>query len=437
MYKKALEKLKAPAYICHEGKLRANCEQLAHIKEQSGAKILLALKGFAFTQALPLVASYLDGCTCSGVWEARLAERFFHPEAEASSQNSQSQNSQSQNSQSQNSQSQSSLSQDKPQDKSPKPQNLKEIHCYSPAFTLEDFQELSALGSHIIFNSTSQLQALAPYATNSQQLGLRINPELSFAPREIYSPCGRFSRFGLRKGELELILKALETGQINTLHCHALCEEGLPALQAVYEALKQGFLPALKKAKYLNLGGGQHITRQGYEQQGLIDFLKRVQDELGAQVILEPGEAVGWQVGVLAAQVVDITQNELDIALLNVSAEAHMPDTMLMPYTSEVEGAKIIASASALASFDPKTAPKNSYILGANSCLAGDFMGLYQFEKPLRVGSWVLFSDQLHYSVVKNTTFNGLKLPSLVLMGENGEIKSSKHFSYSSYEERN
>lgn len=375
--------IKTPSYVCFEKNLRKNCEILKYVKDKTGAKILLALKGFAFTSSLDIVMEYLDGFTCSGLWEAELASKYT---------------------------------------------TKNNIHTYSPAFG-DDFNQISYVSSHIVFNNANELKAHLKDCKDNK-LAIRCNPGVSFAPIELYNPCGAYSRFGVRSvDEIEDVLDHLDG-----LHFHALCEEGSDSLEIVLKAFETKFEKAIKKVKWVNFGGGHHITKEGYDIQKLIKLIKDFKDKYGVDVYLEPGEAVGINTGVLVSSVLDIIKGEKDIAVLNTSAEAHMPDTIIMPYTSEVLGASIVCTRYDLG----KTkSVKNAYILAGNTCLSGDIMGYYQFDKELKKGDKVVFLDQIHYSIVKNTTFNGIKLPSLVLIGSNQEIKSIKEFCFEDFSRRN
>ncbi|MFG5142163.1 carboxynorspermidine decarboxylase, partial [Campylobacter lari] len=244
-----------PAYVVEENKLRKNCELLAKVGEQSGAKILLALKGFAFSGAMDIVGEYLSGCTCSGLWEAKYAKEYMD----------------------------------------------KEIHTFSPAFKEDEIDEIIKLSNHLVFNSFNQFKKYKEKA-KIKSIGLRVNPEFSVAPKEIYNPCGRFSRLGIRAVDFE----NEDISDVNGLHFHALCEESAHSLELVLNAFEAKFAKFIKNMKWVNFGGGHHITKEGYDTQKLIDLCKKFADKYGVQVYLEPGEAVGWQCGTLVASVVDI-----------------------------------------------------------------------------------------------------------------------------------
>jgi len=372
------QSLTTPVYICEEEKLEANLKLLQYVKNQSGAKIILALKGFAMYSTFELVGRYLDGCTASGLHEAMLAREEMN----------------------------------------------KEVHTYSPAFKEDEIDEIATISNHIVFNTPSQYKRFAEQAKKINpdiSVSLRVNPEFSSSPVDLYNPCGIYSRLGTTKINFdESILEGLEG-----LNFHALCEQNVDALEGVLEAFEEKFGKYIDRMKYINFGGGHHITRKDYDVERLIrvirDFKARHNN---IEVYLEPGEAVGWQTGSLVATVLDIMHNGIDIAILDTSAEAHMPDTLAMPYRAEVRGAG-------------EAGEKNhTYRLGGNTCLAGDIMGDYSFDAPLDIGDKVIFEDQIHYTFVKNTTFNGIKLPSLAIWTKEGKLNIVHEFGYEDYKQR-
>ncbi|ENH5354904.1 carboxynorspermidine decarboxylase [Campylobacter upsaliensis] len=379
------ETIQTPAYILEEDKLRKNCELLAKVSEKSGAKVLLALKGFAFSGAMKIVGEYLHGCTCSGLWEAKFAKEFMD----------------------------------------------KEIHTFSPAFKDEEFDEIAELSHHVVFNSLHQFHHFKEKA-KAKSLGLRCNPEYSLAPKELYNPCGRYSRLGILSKDLE----NTDLSGVSGLHFHALCEESAEALEAVLKAFEAKFGKWIAEMKWVNFGGGHHITKKGYDVEKLIVLCKKFSDKFGVQVYLEPGEAVGWQTGVLVASVIDIVENEKHIAILDTSSEAHMPDTIIMPYTSEVLNARILSTREGEQISSLREGEK-TYLLAGNTCLAGDVMGEYAFKSPLKRGDKIVFLDQIHYSIVKNTTFNGVILPNLMLYTKKKKLEIIRKFSYEDYAKRN
>lgn len=367
--------LETPYYLLEEEKLKKNLKIFEYVQQQSSAKILLALKGFAFTASFAQISNYLQGCCASGLYEAKLAKQEFK----------------------------------------------KEVHTYSPAFKDEEIDEILSISNHIVFNSFNQWQKYKQKALNADiSIGLRINPEESASPKEIYNPCGLNSRLGITKKEFKPeLLEGVEG-----FHFHALCEQGVDELELVLNAFEKNFGEYLKNLKWVNFGGGHHITKKGYDVEKLIKLIKDFKTKYDVIVYLEPGEAVGWETGVLVTKVLDIVDNGMQIAILDSSAEAHMPDTIIMPYRAEVEG----ASEAGVKSYN--------YRLAGNTCLAGDIMGDYSFDKPLEVGNEIIFKDQIHYTIVKNTTFNGIKLPNLVIKREDGTLDVVKKFGYEEYKRR-
>ncbi len=370
-----IDSLPTPFYLMEEAKLEQNLQLLDRIQKESGAKILLALKGFAFSGGMEMVAQYLHGCCASGLHEARYAREKV----------------------------------------------AKEVHTFSPAFKESEIDEIIDLSDHVVFNSFSQWQKYKSKAIGKVSCGLRVNPEVSASPADLYNPCAPYSRLGItQKAFREELLDGIEG-----LHFHALCEQGADALEMVLEGFEERFGTYIPRMKWVNFGGGHHITKAGYDVEKLIGLIVDFKAKYDVNVYLEPGEAVGWQTGVLVASVLDIVHNEIDIAILDTSAEAHMPDTIIMPYRAEVRGAG-------------KAGEKaHTYRLAGNTCLAGDVMGDYSFDRPLEVGEKIIFEDQIHYTIVKNTTFNGIKLPDLAVMKKDGSIEMVRKFGYAEYERRN
>ncbi|HIP03314.1 MAG TPA: carboxynorspermidine decarboxylase [Campylobacterales bacterium] len=376
------ERLHTPYYLCEEELLENNLKSLEYVQQKSGAKIILALKGFALWSSFDLVAKHLKGCTASGLYEAKLArEEFCKYNKDA------------------------------------------QVHTYSPAYKDEEIDEIAQISDHIVFNSPNQLKkyiAKVKDINPNIHISLRVNPEVSSSPVAIYNPCGLYSRLGTTLQNFDE--KVIE--HIDGLNFHALCEQNVDALEKVLSVFEEKFAKYLKHLQYVNFGGGHHITKKGYDIEKLIWIIKEFRKKYNVDVYLEPGEAVGWQTGYLAASVLDIFKNGMNIAILDVSAEAHMPDTLAMPYRAEVRGAG-----------EPNE-KKYTYRLGGNTCLAGDIMGDYSFDTPLHVGDTIIFEDQIHYTFVKSTTFNGVKLPSLAIKRKSGEIELIKEFGYEEYKNR-
>ena len=428
------KKLKNPCYILEEEKLRENLEILSAVKAQSGAKILLALKGFAFWSSFKMVAKYLDGITASGYYEARLGLEEFR-----------------------------------------KYNKKAIISVFSPAFSGAEIRKIAPFANHIIFNSFNQMQKFRACVAKSARgakkphIALRLNPLYSEVEPEIYNPCAKFSRLGITPDEFQKGLKTHSLRGVSGLHFHTHCEQNSDALERTLEAFERHFGKYIADMEWINFGGGHHITRKDYDLNRLVRVISRFRKKYGVEVILEPGEAVGWQCGVLVGEVVDIVRNGVDIAITNFSAATQMPDCLEMPYTPEIVGAKIansacsdfLGSASAhslqrtpiashsFASHNPKNSStilefvpcKNDksyfYRLGCPSCLAGDIIGDYIFDSPLKIGDKIIIKDMIHYTIVKNNLFNGIPLPSLGILKKNGDFKIVRKFGYNDYKKRN
>lgn len=370
--------VKTPVYICEEALLEGNLKLLERVQRESGAKVILALKGFAMWSTFDLVGQYLQGCTASGLHEAKLAREKMD----------------------------------------------KEVHTYSPAYKEDEIDEIASISDHIVFNSPGQLERFferVKAVNPAVSVSLRVNPEFSSSPVDLYNPCGIFSRLGTTAANFD----PAQLARLDGLNFHALCEQNVDALEGVLEAFEAKFGPYIDGMKYVNFGGGHHITRADYDVDRLVEVIRAFKARHnGIEVYLEPGEAVGWQTGPLVATVLDIVHNGMDIAILDVSAEAHMPDTLAMPYRAEVRDAA-------------ETGKKPyTYRLGGNTCLAGDIMGDYAFDAPLKVGDQIVFEDQIHYTFVKNTTFNGVQLPSLAILRKEGGVEIVKTFGYETYRDR-
>jgi len=377
MHKKNLKILPSPCWLLEESKLVENLKIIEKIKKKSAAKVLLALKGYALWKSFDILQPFLDGCCASGLHEAKLATEEFG----------------------------------------------KEVHTYAPAYKEEEIEEIASLSHHMVFNSPAQFKRFATLAkrTNPElSLGLRVNPEYSASPKEIYNPCGLYSRLGTTLENFDETL--LE--KLDGLHFHALCEQDSSALEAVLQNFEEKFKEYIPQMKWINFGGGHHITRKDYNVEKLIDLINGFKAKYQVEVYLEPGEAIGWETGPLIATVLDIVHNGIDIAILDTSAEAHMPDTIIMPYRAEVRGAGEAGEKA------------HTYRLGGNTCLAGDIMGDYSFDVPLQIGDRIIFEDQMHYTMVKATTFNGIKLPSIAIERKSGHIEVLREFGYEDFKNR-
>ena len=369
--------LPSPCWLLNEKKLLNNLQLIDNIRKESGAKILLALKGYALWKSFPILQPYLNGCCASGLHEAKLAHDTFG----------------------------------------------QEIHTYAPAFKEEEITEIATISHHLVFNSPTQFKKYAKKVKDINQqlsLGLRINPEYSESPKEIYNPCGIYSRLGTTLKNIDVnVIDACEG-----LHFHALCEQSADALENVLQHFEEKFGQYIHQMKWVNFGGGHHITRKGYDVKKLIHLIKEFKAKYNVDVYLEPGEAIAWETGTLITTVLDIVHNGIDIAILDSSSEAHMPDTIIMPYRAEVTNAE-------------KAGVKAyTYRLAGNTCLAGDIMGDYSFDNPLHIGDKVIFEDQMHYTMVKATTFNGVKLPSIAIQKANGTVDIIRKFEYEDFKNR-
>ncbi|EIF51190.1 carboxynorspermidine decarboxylase [Sulfurovum sp. AR] len=375
--KNIYDNLPSPCWLLEEAKLLKNLNVISEIKKESGAKVLLALKGYALWKSFPLIKPYLEGCCASGLHEAKLADETFS----------------------------------------------KEVHTYSPAFKEEEIDEIARISHHLVFNSPAQFRRFASQAKKINpklSLGLRVNPEYSESPKEIYNPCGLYSRLGTTVQNMDDAI--LE--ECDGLHFHALCEQGSDALENVLKNFEEKFAAYIPKMKWINFGGGHHITREGYDTQKLIGLIREFKKRYDVEVYLEPGEAIGWQTGPLITTVLDIVHNGMDIAILDSSAEAHMPDTIIMPYRADVRYSGVAGEKA------------HTYRLAGNTCLAGDIMGDYSFDAPLQIGDKIIFEDQMHYTMVKATTFNGVKLPSIAIQRVDGTVDVVRNFGYEDFKQR-
>ena len=377
------QKVETPCYVIDEKQLRKNLELLKYVREKAGCKILLAQKAYSAFATYPLIAQYLDGCTASGIFEARLGyEEMAKPFG-------------------------------------------KENHIFSPAFPEQDFDEILTLCDHIVFNSPRQWARFRDRVRESPryiQAGIRINPEYSEIETDIYNPCFTGSRLGTTLAEFQRD-PALYEG-IDGLHFHTMCEQGADVLERTLPYVEERFGFLFDRIKWLNFGGGHHITRPDYDVEKLISCVRRIRERYGLEVYLEPGEAVALNAGWLVTTVLDTFKNGCSIAITDASAACHMPDVLEMPYRPNIIGAG-----------EPNEKP-HTYRLGGNTCLAGDIIGDYSFDKPLSEGDRLVFCDMAIYSMCKNNTFNGIPLPSIYLLGESGECRLVKRFGYEDFKGR-
>ena len=375
-----MDRLPTPCYVIDEKKLKENLQILKEIREEAGCKILLAQKAFSCFYEYPLIGRYLDGTTASGLYEARLGKEEMG----------------------------------------------KENHVFAPAYKDADIKELGEICDHIIFNSFAQLRRHKD-VVSGKSLGLRINPECSTqGDHAIYDPCAPGSRLGVTK---EVFVREIETEPelfdvLDGLHFHTLCEQNADDLAKTLEAVEEKFGPWLSKIKWLNMGGGHHITRDDYDRKLLIKCIKHIRGTYGVEVYLEPGEAIALNAGYLVTEVMDIVENGLSVLILDASAACHMPDVLEMPYRPPLK--------------DSGNAGEKAftYRLSSCTCLAGDVIGDYSFDKQIHVGDKLYFQDMAIYSMVKNNTFNGIPLPGIAVMKEDGDCELIRTFGYGDFKGR-
>ncbi|SDB30920.1 MULTISPECIES: carboxynorspermidine decarboxylase [unclassified Butyrivibrio] len=395
-----MNNLKTPVYVIDEKKLKENCKILRDVQDKSGAKILLAQKAFSAYSTYPLIAEYLSGTTSSGLFEAKLANEEFYTKAQK---------------------------QKIADGYTKKDGDFPEIHVFEPAFHDDEMEEICSFADHIVFNSLNQLEhhrKTWEKACNDRGLsaGLRINPEFSTQEdHEIYDPCAPGSRLGIRLCDLP---SELPTG-VEGLHFHTLCEQGFEPLKDTFEEFESKFGKYLSQIKWLNLGGGHHITRDDYNREGLVKLLKYIKDTYKIDVYLEPGEAIALNAGYLVTTVMDIVETEkLPVLILDTSAACHMPDVLEMPYRPPLRDSGEIGDKSF------------GYRLSSRTCLAGDVIGDYSFDHEMKIGDRLTFEDMAIYSMVKNNTFNGMPLPDIAILHEDGSTEVVKHFGYDDFKMR-
>ncbi|WP_459108716.1 carboxynorspermidine decarboxylase [Helicobacter pylori] len=396
-----------PCYVLESERLEKNAKILEIVCQQSGAKVLLALKGYAFWREFGILRQKLNGCCASGLYEAKLAfEEFGGRESQ------------------------------------------KEICVYSPAFKEAEMSAILPLATSIIFNSFYQYatykdrildknKQLENLGLSPIKMGLRINPLYSEVTPVIYNPCSKVSRLGITPSEFEKGVKEHGLEGVSGLHFHTHCEQNADALCRTLEHVERHFKPYLENMEWVNFGGGHHITRSDYDVNLLIQTIKDFKERYhNIEVVLEPGEAIGWQCGFLIASVIDIVQNDQEIAILDASFSAHMPDCLEMPYRPSILKVSVENDEELVEVEKGENQGAFSYFLGGPTCLAGDFMGSFSFDAPLKRGDKIVFQDMLHYTIVKNNSFNGVPLPSLARLDQQG-FKILKNFSYEDYKNRN
>lgn len=370
--------LPTPCYIVDERLLEKNLEMLHSVQQRAGCSILLALKGFSMYSVFPLVGKYLKGITASSLFEARLGFEKMG----------------------------------------------KEVHAYAPAYIEEEFDELLKYCDHIVFNSFSQWNKFKDKVKNVHsrkiECGIRINPEYSEIKTPIYNPCYKNSRLGVTLSNF----RPEGLDGIDGLHFHTMCEQNSDTLERTIKVVDEKFGEYIKRMKWVNLGGGHHITRPDYDIETLIRSIEFLKNKYGVDIYLEPGEAIALNTGFLVAKVLDIVDNGMKIAILDTSAACHMPDVLEMPYRPNIIDAGMPGEYS------------YTYRLGGLTCLAGDVIGDYSFKQPLKPGDRLVFCDMAHYTMVKNNMFNGVNLPSIAVYSNEEGIKVIRRFSYEDYVSR-
>lgn len=371
-------KLPSPCYIVDERLLKKNLEVLDYVQKESGANIILATKAFSMFSTFPLIGKYLKGVTSSSLFEARLGYEEMG----------------------------------------------KQVHIFSPAYRQDEFEDIMKYSDHIIFNSFNQWKLykdrVKNYKDKKIQCGIRINPEYSEIETDIYNPCFENSRMGVTLKNFE----ENDLDGIDGLHFHTMCEQNSDTLARTIKVVDEKFGKYIKNMKWLNFGGGHHITRDDYDLKTLIESVLYMKNKYNVEIYLEPGEAVALNSGFLVSTVLDITNNGMDIAILDTSAACHMPDVLEMPYRPNIIGS------------GKPYEYEYTYRFGGPTCLAGDIIGDYSFKEPLKVGDKLIFCDMAIYSMVKNNTFNGINLPSIVKYSEENGVEIIKEFGYEDFKGR-
>ena len=369
-----LNRVPTPAFVVDEVAIRRNLSILADVRDRSGAKILCAMKAFSMWSLAPVIGEYLDGVCSSGLWESRLARDYYQGE----------------------------------------------IATYCAGYKAADMAEIVAISDHIIFNTPMQHARFAAYLDDSTDVGLRINPEHAEGEVAKYDPCSPHSRLGFPVSQL----KAEHLKGVSGLHFHTLCEQDFAPLKRTWEVLKPQIAPYFGQLKWLNFGGGHHITRSDYQRDELVTFIQEVRAETGCDIYLEPGEAVALDAGILVGEILDVFDNGMSVGITDISATCHMPDVIEAPYRPAMLGELMDGEGHFIR-------------LGGPSCLAGDIIGDYGFPKIAEPGMRFAFLDQAHYSMVKTTTFNGVPLPSIWLWNsETDELRCIKEFSWGTFRDR-
>ena len=378
-----LAEVQTPMYIVEENLLRDNLSLIRDVAQRADIEIILAFKAFALWKTFPIIREYISSTTASSLSEARLAYEEFGAPA----------------------------------------------HTFSPAYTDSEIGQIAECSSHLTFNSLSQYERMAAKARSANgnlSFGLRVNPEYSEISTLLYNPCAPGTRFGISADKLPATLPA----DIEGFHCHCHCESGSDVFQRTLVHIEDKFSKWFPQLKWINFGGGHLMTRDDYDVELLVSMLKEFHERYPwLKVILEPGSAFAWQTGVLVAQVVDIVEDKnIKTAILDVSFTCHMPDCLEMPYQPEVRGAESVEM--------ERATEKNTYRLGGNSCLSGDFLGSWRFDHPLEIGEKLIFEDMIHYTTVKTNMFNGITHPAISMLKSDGKLQKMRVFGYSDYKNR-
>lgn len=376
-----ISKISTPAYLVDERLIKKNMEVMKKVSDQTGCKILLAQKAFSMYALYPLMSKYLAGTTASSLFEAKLGKEEFGGET----------------------------------------------HIFAPAYKETEIDEILEICDHMVFNSFAQWKKFkekvnAVRKTGKKlECGIRINPEYAEIETDIYNPCFTGSRLGTTIQSFE---EELDLEGIDGLHFHTMCEQNSDTLKRTLKVVEEKFGKYMSQMKWINFGGGHHITREDYDLECLVECIEKIQNTYGVKVYLEPGEAAALNTGYLISEVLEVGKNGINLAILDTSAACHMPDVLEMPYRPEIIGAG-----------KPGEKPY-TYRLGGPTCLAGDVIGDYSFEEPLQIGTKLVFTDMSHYTMVKNNTFNGINLPSIFSYNEDEKIKEIRRFSYLDFKSR-
>ena len=379
-----IHQIPSPCYVMEESLLRRNLALISDVAKRADVEIILAFKAFALWKSFPIFREYISHTTASSLFEAMLAKREFGSKA----------------------------------------------HTYSPAYTDEEFEDILACSNHITFNSLSQYEHFAPTVNGRASIGLRVNPEYSEIETELYNPCASGSRFGVLASDLPDTLPS----DIEGFHIHCHCESGSDVFARTLQRIEDKFSKWFSKLKWINFGGGHLMTRKDYDIDLLVNTLNAFHSRYPwIKVILEPGSAFAWQTGTLIANVVDIVENSgVKTAIVNVSFTCHMPDCLEMPYKPKIRNAVTLDTDD----LDTARSTPHTYRIGGNSCLSGDFMGLWQFDHDLRIGEPLIFEDMIHYTTVKTNMFNGIAHPSIGILHADGKFELLRRYTYEDYRDR-